>query len=113
MDAPGGIAAALLSGCFTALLAYLNDGTDFGLVEIYVRRLRHEGGADAPAIKPGFEFADAIAFAKKKSDPNGIRTRVTAVKGRCPRPLDDRVRKAGQYQKCTTALQGELPARNE
>ena len=43
MDAPGGIAAALLSGCFTALLAYLNDGTDFGLVEIYVRRLRHEG----------------------------------------------------------------------
>ena len=32
-------------------------------------------------------------------DPNGIRTRVTAVKGRCPRPLDDRVRKAGQYQK--------------
>jgi hypothetical protein len=28
-----------------------------------------------------------------KSDPNGIRTRVTAVKGRCPRPLDDRVSK--------------------
>src|SRR5207247_7989526 len=27
----------------------------------------------------------------KGSDPNGIRTRVTAVKGRCPRPLDDRV----------------------
>ena len=26
-------------------------------------------------------------------DPNGIRTRVTAVKGRCPRPLDDRVTK--------------------
>src|SRR4051812_33469125 len=25
--------------------------------------------------------------------PNGIRTRVTAVKGRCPRPLDDRVSK--------------------
>ena len=23
------------------------------------------------------------------SAPNGIRTRVTAVKGRCPRPLDD------------------------
>lgn len=22
-------------------------------------------------------------------DPNEIRTRVTAVKGRCPRPLDD------------------------
>ena len=25
------------------------------------------------------------------SDPNGIRTRVTPVKGECPRPLDDRV----------------------
>jgi hypothetical protein len=24
-------------------------------------------------------------------DPNGNRTRATAVKGRCPRPLDDRV----------------------
>ena len=29
------------------------------------------------------------------NDPNGIRTRVTAVKGRCPGPLDDRVRKPG------------------
>ena len=28
-------------------------------------------------------------------DPNGIRTRVTAVKGRCPGPLDDRVTKPG------------------
>ena len=27
------------------------------------------------------------------NDPNGIRTRVTAVKGRCPGPLDDRVKK--------------------
>jgi hypothetical protein len=32
---------------------------------------------------------------KSKSDPNGIRTRVTAVKGRCPGPLDDRVTKPG------------------
>jgi len=31
---------------------------------------------------------------KGQSDPNGIRTRVTAVKGRCPGPLDDRVTKA-------------------
>ena len=30
---------------------------------------------------------------KSGGDPNGIRTRVTAVKGRCPRPLDDRVTK--------------------
>src|SRR2546428_8224929 len=28
------------------------------------------------------------------SDPNGIRTRVTAVKGRCPGPLDDTVVKS-------------------
>ena len=27
----------------------------------------------------------------KYGDPTGIRTPVTAVKGRCPRPLDDRV----------------------
>jgi hypothetical protein len=25
----------------------------------------------------------------ESGDPNGIRTRVTALKGRCPRPLDD------------------------
>ena len=35
---------------------------------------------------------------KRTNDPNGIRTRVTAVKGRCPGPLDDRVAKAGQYR---------------
>ncbi len=32
---------------------------------------------------------------KRHGDPNGIRTRVTAVKGRCPGPLDDRVTKPG------------------
>src|SRR5690349_10903815 len=26
---------------------------------------------------------------ENESDPNGTRTRVTGVKGRCPRPLDD------------------------
>lgn len=31
----------------------------------------------------------------KDGDPNGIRTRVTAVKGQCPRPLDDRVVQGG------------------
>ena len=29
--------------------------------------------------------------------PDGIRTRVTAVKGRCPRPLDDGDAAAGNY----------------
>ena len=44
------------------------------------------------------------------SDPNGIRTRVTAVKGRCPGPLDDRVTKAGQYRNCHHSAQGKLAA---
>ena len=51
------------------------------------------------------------------SDPNGIRTRVTAVKGRCPGPLDDRVTKAGQYRivilsrkaNCRIVFQGFSP----
>ena len=38
------------------------------------------------------------------SDPNGIRTRVTAVKGRCPRPLDDRVGER-QISGCGQTLQ--------
>lgn len=32
-----------------------------------------------------------LFYCKKNGDPNGIRTRVTPVKGECPRPLDDRV----------------------
>ena len=38
---------------------------------------------------------------KEVGDPNGIRTRVTAVKGRCPKPLDDRVvsARAAQYRR--------------
>src|SRR6478736_6513779 len=43
-------------------------------------------------------------------DPNGIRTRVTAVKGRCPGPLDDRV-KAGQYRNCHQLAPGKLVAK--
>ncbi len=30
-----------------------------------------------------------MAIEIEPSDPDGSRTRVTAVKGRCPRPLDD------------------------
>jgi hypothetical protein len=37
----------------------------------------------------------AVPLVDWGSDPNGIRTRVTAVKGRCPGPLDDRVTKPG------------------
>src|SRR6266568_1497288 len=36
-------------------------------------------------------MSEALVKAESNGDPNGIRTRVTAVKGRCPRPLDDRV----------------------
>ena len=33
-----------------------------------------------------------------KNDPNGSRTRVAAVKGQCPRPLDDGVIKSNCYR---------------
>ena len=51
-----------------------------------------------------------------ESDPNGIRTRVTAVKGRCPRPLDDRVKGGCAISEAPSGvasylqvLSGELP----
>jgi hypothetical protein len=47
-----------------------------------------------------------IPLISQGNDPNGIRTRVTAVKGRCPGPLDDRVIQQlsdGQYQDCAHA----------
>ena len=53
------------------------------------RRLPRKRGATAlsssTAANPGLAFGV----------PNGSRTRVTAVKGRCPRPLDDRDEQAG------------------
>src|SRR5438034_8802144 len=45
----------------------------------------------------------------EESDPNGILTRVTAVKGRCPGPLDDRVVKARAISNCCSWTQGKLP----
>jgi hypothetical protein len=42
-------------------------------------------------------------------DPNGIRTRVTAVKGRCPGPLDDRVTKARAISNRCSWTQDKLP----
>ena len=41
-----------------------------------------------PAIAGG--FAAAHTGAARSYDPDGIRTRVAALKGPCPRPLDDR-----------------------
>ena len=36
-----------------------------------------------------FYFLSIRSFLRKNGIPKGIRTPVTAVKGRCPRPLDD------------------------
>ena len=49
-------------------------------------------------VMPDCYAIGAITSVYGGGDPNGIRTRVTAVKGRCPGPLDDRVAKAGQYR---------------
>ena len=38
-------------------------------------------------------------FREKNGHPNGIRTRVTPVKGECPRPLDDRVKEGGVFSR--------------
>jgi hypothetical protein len=46
-------------------------------------------------------------------DPNGIRTRVTAVKGRCPRPLDDRVLKGLLWLHQVGTAQAENSARQD
>ena len=43
-------------------------------------------------------------------DPNGIRTRVTAVKGRCPRPLDDRVSRGAPISEVASAGASNLQA---
>src|SRR5512142_2366937 len=42
-------------------------------------------------VMPKCYAIDAATGVHDRNDPNGIRTRVTAVKGRCPGPLDDRV----------------------
>ncbi len=38
---------------------------------------------------PGLGKEDLLSFVLVNGVPKGIRTPVTAVKGRCPRPLDD------------------------
>src|SRR5688500_7837798 len=47
---------------------------------------------DRPEL-PG-DPAPCVCLAWKASDPSGIRTRVAAVKGRCPGPLDDGAKRA-------------------
>ena len=40
--------------------------------------------------EPVESVAAACGVMMRENDPDGIRTRVTGVKGQCPRPLDDR-----------------------
>jgi|HubBroStandDraft_6_1064221.scaffolds.fasta_scaffold20899_5 hypothetical protein len=47
--------------------------------------------AGSVVMQHSYSFGLRLPF-YEGSDPNGIRTRVTAVKGRCPGPLDDRVK---------------------
>ena len=42
---------------------------------------------------------------QKDGVPNGIRTRVAAVRGRCPRPLDDGDFRQTDYKSKTIQLQ--------
>ena len=48
-------------------------------------------GAGAFLITSDWEEAAKQLSSSKNGDPYGIRTRVAAVKGRCPRPLDEGV----------------------
>ena len=43
-------------------------------------------------VSKTLQYLICRAISAKIGDPNGIRTRVTPVKGECPRPLDDRVK---------------------
>ncbi len=61
--------------------------------------------------KSGHESPDLPM--KISGDPNGIRTRVTAVKGRCPRPLDDRVVRARAISEVRPCLASYLHASHE
>src|SRR4030095_5678665 len=54
-------------------------------------------------------MSEALIKAESNGDPNGIRTRVTAVKGRCPGPLDDRDTKAPQYRIAALGRKANCP----
>ena len=60
-------------------------------------RGRTDGVRMQPVEKPNKKATLLVAFLF--GDPTGIRTPVTAVKGRCPRPLDDGVRETYQQRK--------------
>jgi hypothetical protein len=68
------------SGSDEASLGAARSSTDW-------RSALAQRGASGGAVPPG----EPAAPREKKSDPYGIRTRVTCVKGGCPRPLDEGV----------------------
>lgn len=49
--------------------------------------------ANPDLIRAAYLVISWAPVSYRSGDPNGIRTRVTPVKGECPRPLDDRVLK--------------------
>ena len=51
---------------------------------------RHRHWFLKPACLPFHQESEVYNSERKKNTPDGFRTRVFAVKGRCPRPLDDR-----------------------
>ena len=68
----------------------------------------------APILHPDLQSdGQNLRNGTKNGDPNGIRTRVTAVKGRCPKPLDDRVspepqNHTGHFLAVTTKFPGNV-----
>src|SRR6185436_127032 len=49
----------------------------------YAKKRDNLGRCDASNVRKSLRYNESVGV------PNGIRTRVTAVKGRCPGPLDD------------------------
>ena len=83
---PAGAAAYILMPFYCQLTA--NEFAILTVLGAFCFIFMHLG-ADAKIAVNLLYKNEINAF--KSGDPNGIRTRVTAVKGRCPRPLDDRV----------------------
>src|SRR6266550_1599111 len=61
-----------------------------GRLRKYCPKLATRADAGSFVIQDCYATLELV-WLHEGGDPNGIRTRVTAVKGRCPRPLDDRV----------------------
>ena len=47
-----------------------------------------------------YVFKNTLHIVSESGDPYGIRTRVAAVKGQCPRPLDEGVAYTRSFTRC-------------